>query len=146
MENFLWICSIITTGLTVIFLSLGVTSFLLGDLFHLKTNKYLFLFALAFGLFAFGLTHEWKDVASENRIKAETKAVYYEVTAETKEIINFYCEGKYPKYSTQQFCKRTIDSNLKYGNEYNGFKPSNVVIKPSGVVPNSFQKGEGKHE
>lgn len=79
--------------------------------------------------------NEWDNENRRKSLERETNATYYLVTEATKKEIIDFCEDKHPKLSTQNTCKRTTERMLKRGKEYNGFKPSDVITKPSGVVP-----------
>lgn len=136
---------LIPTIIAILLFSFSITGFIFID-FEKGTEKsirkrkklysYLLLFSfvltgLSIYLFNTGLEERKREKAEQ-----EKNTTYYAVSKETVKQIDVYCKEKHVKYSTQQTCKRRIQYNLKVGKESDGFTPSDVVVKPSGVAPN----------
>ena len=110
----------------------------------IRERKRPFYYLLLLGFLLMGMTmysfnKSFHETVEENKkIQAEQQknATYYEVTEETVKQIESYCKEKHRKHSTQNTCKRRIEWSLKTGKESEGFTPSDVVVKASGVAPN----------
>lgn len=110
----------------------------------IRKQKRPFYYLLLAGLILIGLLvysfnksfHEMVEVNEKKHAAYQKNATFYEVREETVKQIDSYCKEKHVKYSTQNTCKNRIEHSLKVGKESDGFTPSDVVVKPSGVSPN----------
>lgn len=110
----------------------------------IREQKRPFYYLLLVGIILMGITmysfnksfHEKIEENEKKHAEQQKNATYYEVTEEMVKQIDLYCKEKHVKYSTQNTCKRRIGWSLKVGKESEGFTPSDVVVKPSGVAPN----------
>lgn len=94
-----------------------------------------FLLSIPFLLSAYATHTIWDERLEKEKAAFEKNATYYEVTEETKKEIEKYCEETHVKRSTQRNCMRNAARSLKYGEKYDIFEPSSVVIKKSGEKP-----------
>ena len=131
----LWIISWVTTGIAIILFSFSVTMFILGERPIYKAAVVLLLVSLLAEGISYGFGHKASIRDEQARAEREKAATYYEVTPEMKKDITSYCEAQHVKFSTQRSCISNISYSLKHGEKTDGFTPSTVVTKPSGVAP-----------
>jgi len=135
MQTFLFTGYVVMLLLGFISFGMAVTILITGEKHEYKSSIKFFLLVPIFVVISFTFSHYWDIRHEEEAIERETKATYYAVTKEMKKEITEHCEKDNIKISQQELCKDLAKDSLKHGEEYEGLKPSDIVLKPSGVAP-----------
>lgn len=135
MQTFLFTAFVVMLLLGFISFGMAVTILITGEKHEYKSSIKFFLLVPIFVAISFTFSHYW-DIGHQKEVtKRETNATYYAVTKEMKKEIIEHCEKDNIKISQQELCKDLAKDSLKHGEEYEGLKPSTIIVKPSGVVP-----------